>query len=103
LRLNPEADVVTALHPAGGVGHAEDVLGGCLRDTELDVPGKAGHRETGAPVVDRIDPAGEVPHTNVADPVAAIQADRRVQMVRIVVAESEVVDEARKVDPRVAG
>ena len=94
---------MTALHPAGGVGNAEEVLRRPLRDAAFAVPREAGHRETGTPVVDRIGAAREIPQTDVADPVAAIEADGRVQVVRIVVAESDFVDDARCEDPCVAG
>ena len=102
LRLNAEARIVMAFHPARRVGDAECSLGRALRDAALAIAAEAGHGEARTPVVDRIGAAGEVPQPDVADPVAAVLADRRVQMVGVVVAEARLVDDRRRHDPRLA-
>ena len=67
------------------------------------LPREAGHGEPGTAVVDRIGAAREIAQADVADPVAAVQADRRVQMVGVVVADPDLVDQARRDHPRIAG
>src|SRR5207248_8472236 len=80
LRLQSEPDVVAAPHPARRVRHAEDVFRRALRDAAFAVAGEPGHREARPAVVDRIGGAGKIAQADVADPVSAVEADRRVQV-----------------------
>ena len=102
LRLQSEPDVVAAPHPARRVRHAEDVFRRALRDAAFAVAGEPGHREAGPAVVDRIGGAGKIAQADVADPVSAVEADRRVQVVGVVVAEPDLVDDVLRDDPRFA-
>ena len=101
LRLQPEAHVVAPLHPARGIRHADDVFGGALRDAAFAVSAEAAHGESRTAIVQRIGPAGQVSQADVADPVAAVEADGRVEVIRVVVPDADFVDHVLRDDPRV--
>ena len=76
---------------------------GATHGTIVGAIGEAGEGEARTPVVDRIDAASKVAQADVANPVPAVQANRRVQMVGVVVAEPDFVDETWRDHPGVAG
>src|SRR5262249_29885681 len=102
LGLEPEPDVVAAFHPARCVRHAEDILGGPLCDATLAVPGIAAQREARTPVIDRVDGSGEILKPDVTHPVPSVEADRRIEVIGVVVSESDLVHYVLRDDPRVA-
>src|SRR5438874_4224334 len=102
LRLQAEAHVVGPLDPARGVRDADNVFGRALRDAAFAVSAEAAHREAGATVIQWIDAAGQIFQSDVADPVAAVDADRRIQVIRVVVADPDFVDDRLRDDPRLA-
>ena len=56
----------------------------------------------GRPCRRDIGPAGQVSQADVADPVAAVKADGRVEVIGVVVADTDFVDQALGDHPRVA-
>src|SRR5206468_9292955 len=88
LRLQSEADVVASFHPAGGVRHAEHVLGRALRDATLAVAAETAEREARTSVIQRIGAAREIPQSDVGHPVPLVEPARRVEATGIVLAEA---------------
>src|SRR5262249_60822850 len=88
LRLQAETNVVRALDPAGRVGDAEDVLRRTLGNGAFALAAEPGQREVRTSVVDRIGTPRQILEADVAHPVAVVEADRRVEVVGVVVAEA---------------
>ncbi len=93
LRLDPESQVVAPEGLRRRVGDAEDLLGGALGNGALAIAGEAGQVEPRASVVERIGSTGKIAEADVPHPVSTVEADRRGQMVGVVVAEPELVHE----------
>ena len=72
-----------------------------MRDAAFAVSAEAAHGESRTAIVQRIGPAGQVSQADVADPVAAVEADGRVEVIRVVVPDADFVDHVLRDDPRV--
>ena len=97
-----EGRVLLAGDAARRVGEAVDVLRRALRERAFALTGEAGDRPVRTAVVQRIAAAREVAQADVADPVAIVRIDRRDEVIRVIVADADLVDPLRRDDPRLA-
>src|SRR6185503_574630 len=91
-----------AKRSAGGVRETVNVLGGPLRIAAFALVNESGNRDVRTAVGERERRRGEVFQAQFARPVASFGTDRRVEVIRVVVAEAELVDPRRREDPRMS-
>src|SRR5439155_7284378 len=102
LRTDAEAEVVITLDPARRVRHAVDVFRRPLRDAAFAVAAETLNGEPRAAEINRIRSPREIAKADVRDPVAVVQTDWPHDVIRVVVAKANFVDDGGRDHPGLA-